>query len=113
MQHHGAVDEEPDGDQRHGDDEVVRRELPVEEDEHRDDRHEEDGRQGAASVEYLVREPSADQRAGDGGEFVGEIGPAGLLDVVALRVAEVGRRPVETSVAHHVDEGVGDGDEPQ
>ena len=64
-------------------------------------------------MEYLVAQPAADQRAGNGGELVGEVGPAGLLDVVTLRVAEVGRGPVETSVAYHVDESVGDGDEPQ
>ena len=112
-QHHGTVDEEPDGDQGERDDHVVIRELPVEEDEERHESHEYDRRDRPASLEHHVAEPAANEGSRDRGELVSEVSPPGFFNIVPLRLLQVGRGPVQATVAHHVNEGVGDGDKPQ
>ena len=86
--------------------------LPVDEDGHGDKRHEDDHRQGATAVEDVVGEPAADDGAGDGCHLIGKVGPAGILDVDTL-LGEDGRSPVQTTVAHHIDKGIGKGYVPE
>ena len=113
-EHHGAVDEESDGyqadDVKGG---VSGRGEPVDGHEDGHERHVDHRRDGAASLEELVAEPPAEDGAGDGGELIGEVSPAHVLQVVSLDVLQVGRSPVQAAVTHHVDEGVGEGDEPE
>ena len=112
-QHHGAVDQESDGDQRYVIQQYVVHVFPVDHDEDRDECHVDHGRDGPASFEDLVRQPSADDRAGDGCPFVCRVGPAHILDVITLDVLQVGRRPVQYAVTHQVHERIGEGDIPE
>ena len=94
-EHHGAVDEESDGyqadDVKGG---VSGRGEPVDGHEDGHERHVDHRRDGAASLEELVAEPPAEDGAGDGGELIGEVSPAHVLQVVSLDVLQVGRSPV-------------------
>ncbi len=113
-QHHRAVDQEADHDQRgHVDRRVAGRVQPVDQgaDGHQDHEHHAGG--AAIALEQLVRQPAAEQGAGNPRPFVEEVRPGRLVDVEVLGLLEVGRRPVEHTVAQQVDEHVGQGDVPE
>ena len=116
-EHDGAVDQE--ADRPHGDvGHQFGAALPVDVDGHHDQRHVDDRGRGAASLEDLVREPAAEDRAEDAGDLEDEVRPTAAVERHALAPVgdggrQIGRRPVEHAVADEVDEGVGEGDEPQ
>ena len=111
-EHHRSVDEESDADEGDDDHGQVVDESPVQDDEDRHEGHEDHRRKGAHPMEELVRQPAAEERPGDGRELIGEIGPAGALEVDAL-FREDGGRPVQAAVADHIDECVREGDVPE
>jgi hypothetical protein len=75
--------------------------------------HEEDRRRRAAALEYLVRDPAAENRPRDAGELECRPRVARLLEREALRRLQVGGNPVHHAVADEVHEGVGDRDGPE
>ena len=87
--------------------------MPVKEDKQGHKGHEYDRRDSAASLEHHVTQPPANEGPGDSRELVSEISPAGLFNIIPLRLLQVGRGPVQATVTNHVNEGVSDGDKPQ
>ena len=113
-EHDRAVNEETKDDER---EEIephrVQRIQPVKEKERDRQGHEDDGSDSVFAFEKRVAEPAADERSGDRGEFVKEVGPRGFVNVVVLCFHEVGRRPVADAVPKEVNESIGDPDQPK
>lgn len=112
-EHDGTVDEESDADEEGDGQGGVSAVAPVEEHEEHGEEGVDDVEQRATAFEDTVGEPAAEEGAGDGGELVGKVGPACVLDVEAVGFGEIGGRPVEAAVADHEDEGVGQTDAPE
>ena len=111
-QHHRTIDKESDGDETADDDVHVVKIEPVDDDGDGDERHEEYCWDSTPAIEHPVGEPAAEDSAGDGSHLIGEVSPSGTLQVNTF-VGEDSRSPVETAIADHIDEGVGEGDVPK
>ena len=107
-------DEEADRDESEVvDEDVAGRVKPVDEDGDDDERHEEHRRGRAPSTEHAVAQIAADEHARDARPLIEEVRPARALLGESLDRGEVGRRPVDNTVANEVDEDVRDGEVPE
>ena len=105
--HNRPVDEEADRNQREiVDEDVAGRIEPVDEDRDDDERHEDDRRGRAPSAEHAVTQIAAHEHARDARPLIEEVRPARALLGEALDRGEIGRRPVDDTVADEVDEDV-------
>ncbi|CNV09823.1 Uncharacterised protein [Salmonella enterica subsp. enterica serovar Bovismorbificans] len=112
-QHYRAVDQEADDNHTsHINVRVSCRVHPVNDGRDSHQGHKEYAGRATVAAEDFIRHPATQQRARNTRVFIQEVGPGGFIQCEMLHFFQVGRRPVENTVAQQVDEHVGDSDIP-